>query len=72
MSIVGGGAEMAAHKALSNTKEGSKKNIEYHYDAGNALFLVFRQHVVVFVRGAFENADGTPAELNGDDTKLHR
>ena len=69
MSIVGGGAEMAAHKALSNTKEGSKKNIEYHYDAGNAFYSLFLDNTLLYSSAVhLKNADGTPAELNGDDT----
>ena len=38
---IGAQMEMAAHKALSNTKEGSRKNIEYHYDAGNDFYKLF-------------------------------
>ena len=60
---------MAAHKALSNTKEGSKKNIEYHYDAGNAFYSLFLDNTLLYSSAVhLKNADGTPAELNGDDT----
>jgi hypothetical protein len=41
MHWLGAKMEFAAHAALSNTKEGSKKNIEYHYDAGNAFYKLF-------------------------------
>ena len=59
---------MAAHKALSNTKEGSKKNIEYHYDAGNAFYSLFLDNTLLYSSAVHvKNADGTPAELNGDD-----
>ena len=68
LSILGGAAEMAAHKALSNTKEGSKKNIEYHYDAGNAFYSLFLDNTLLYSSAVHvKNADGTPAELNGDD-----
>ena len=31
----------AAHAARSNTLEGSRKNIEEHYDAGGCAFVAF-------------------------------
>jgi cyclopropane-fatty-acyl-phospholipid synthase len=68
LSIIGGAAEMAAHKALSNTKEGSKKNIEYHYDAGNAFYSLFLDDTLLYSSGVhLKNQDGTPKALNGDD-----
>ena len=45
---VGAQMEMAAHKALSNTKEGSRKNIEYHYDAGNDFYKLFLDETMLY------------------------
>jgi len=45
---VGAKMEMAAHKALSNTKEGSRKNIEYHYDAGNDFYKLFLDETMLY------------------------
>ena len=32
--------ELAAHRANTNTEEGSRRNISYHYDAGNDFYKV--------------------------------
>lgn len=45
---IGAKMEMAAHKALSNTKEGSRKNIEYHYDAGNDFYKLFLDDTMLY------------------------
>ena len=62
LSILGGAAEMAAHKALSNTKEGSKKNIEYHYDAGNAFYSLFLDSTMLYSSG-IHGAIGEPMDV---------
>jgi hypothetical protein len=43
--------EFAAHAALSNTKEGSKRNIEYHYDAGNSFYELFLDKTMLYSSG---------------------
>ena len=48
---LGAQMEFAAHAALSNTKEGSKKNIEYHYDAGNAFYKLFLDDTMLYSAG---------------------
>lgn len=48
---IGGAMEFAAHAALSNTKEGSKRNIEYHYDAGNAFYELFLDNTMLYSSG---------------------
>jgi len=48
---LGAKMEFAAHAALSNTKEGSKKNIEYHYDAGNAFYKLFLDETMLYSSG---------------------
>jgi cyclopropane fatty-acyl-phospholipid synthase-like methyltransferase len=56
---VGAQMEMAAHKALSNTKEGSRKNIEYHYDAGNEFYKLFLDDTMLYssaIHGAIDDA----------------
>ncbi|EEH51902.1 uncharacterized protein MICPUCDRAFT_23078, partial [Micromonas pusilla CCMP1545] len=47
----GGGMEFAAHAALSNTREGSKRNIEYHYDAGNRFYKLWLDDTMLYSSG---------------------
>ena len=39
--------EMANHRAQSNTEEGSKRNISYHYDAGNDFYKLFLDNTMM-------------------------
>ena len=48
---LGAKMEFAAHAALSNTREGSKANIEYHYDAGNAFYRLFLDDTMLYSSG---------------------
>ena len=43
--------EMAAHRANSNTEEGSKRNISYHYDAGNDFYKLFLDNTMMYSSG---------------------
>jgi len=64
---VGAQMEMAAHKALSNTKEGSRKNIEYHYDAGNDFYKLFLDSTMFYssaIHGDIDNANMSVDVLN--------
>lgn len=57
---VGAKMEMAAHKALSNTKEGSRKNIEYHYDAGNDFYKLWLDRTMLYssaIHGDIDDAN---------------
>eukprot|EP00879_Flechtneria_rotunda_P028753 GHRR01030971.1.p1 GENE.GHRR01030971.1~~GHRR01030971.1.p1 ORF type:complete len:508 (+),score=175.15 GHRR01030971.1:123-1646(+) len=38
----------AAHVRRSNTREGSRKNIEEHYDAGNAMYATFLDQTMTY------------------------
>jgi len=64
---VGAQMEMAAHKALSNTKEGSRKNIEYHYDAGNDFYKLFLDSTMFYssaIHGDIDDANMSVDVLN--------
>lgn len=41
----------AAHARRSNTREGSRKNIEEHYDAGNAMYATFLDESMTYSAG---------------------
>ena len=48
---LGSKMEFAAHAALSNTREGSKRNIEYHYDAGNRFYKLWLDDTMLYSSG---------------------
>ena len=60
---LGAKMEFAAHAALSNTKEGSKKNIEYHYDAGNAFYKLFLDETMLYSSGIHQPLDAGPCTV---------
>eukprot|EP00775_Hariotina_reticulata_P004736 gene4736-4986_t len=41
----------AAHASRSNTRQGSRKNIEEHYDAGNAMYATFLDETMTYSCG---------------------
>lgn len=41
-----------AHKARPNTLEGSRRNIEEHYDAGNDMYATFLDESMTYSSGA--------------------
>ena len=43
--------ELSAHRANSNTEEGSKRNISYHYDAGNDFYKLFLDPTLMYSSG---------------------
>ena len=45
---------MAAHRANSNTESGSKRNISYHYDAGNDFYRLFLDDTMMYSSGIHE------------------
>jgi len=47
------------HKLRSNTKSGSRKNIEAHYDLGNDLFQLFLDPTMNYSAGIFETPETT-------------
>lgn len=47
------------HKLRSNTKSGSQKNIEAHYDLGNDLFQLFLDPTMNYSAGIFETPETT-------------
>jgi len=63
MHWLGAKMEFAAHAALSNTKEGSKKNIEYHYDAGNAFYRLFLDDTMLYSSGIHQPLDAGPCTV---------
>ena len=72
---VGAQMEMAAHKALSNTKEGSRKNIEYHYDAGNDFYKLFLDSTMFYssaIHGDIDDANMSVDVLNKFTTYKQR
>lgn len=44
----------AAHAARSNTLEGSRRNIEEHYDAGNDMYRLFLDPSMTYSCGIWE------------------
>ena len=47
------------HKARSNTKQGSKKNIHAHYDLGNEMFELFLDPSMTYSSGIYLNENST-------------
>ena len=51
---------MLAHRLLArNTRSGSKRNIEAHYDLGNGFFELFLDSTMMYSSAVFEHADMT-------------
>jgi len=51
VSWVGDRLLAAAHAARSNTRAGSRANIEAHYDAGNAMYRLFLDETLTYSAG---------------------
>lgn len=58
---LGSRALLLAHKARSNTVFGSRRNIEEHYDAGNAMYKLFLDESMTYSCGIWD--DGKAAGL---------
>lgn len=52
------------HKLRSNTKAGSRKNIQAHYDLGNELFQLFLDPTMNYSAGIFETPETTLEEAS--------
>ena len=62
--------EMAAHRANTNTEEGSVRNISYHYDAGNDFYKLFLDDTMLYssgIHGEMLSESGLLATLEGKD-----
>jgi len=60
-SWVGDKLLAAAHAARSNTRAGSRANIEAHYDAGNAMYRLFLDETLTYSAGMHEPGDAALA-----------
>ncbi len=54
--------ERFLHRKNSNTKTGSKRNIEAHYDLGNDFYELFLDETMTYSSAYFQQADDTLAE----------
>jgi len=54
----------ASHWLSSNTKTGSRRNIEAHYDLGNAFFALFLDPSMTYSAGIFETKESTMEEAS--------
>jgi len=66
----------AAHWARRNTRRGSRRNIEAHYDLGNDFFRLFLDETMTYSCGVFEDegtslADAQRAKIDGICRKLN-
>ena len=52
-------ANKVKHKLNRNSKDGSKKNISYHYDLSNELYKKMLDPYMCYSCGVFENQDST-------------
>jgi cyclopropane-fatty-acyl-phospholipid synthase len=52
----------AAHWARRNTRRGSRRNIEAHYDLGNDFFRLFLDETMTYSCGVFEDEESSLAE----------
>jgi cyclopropane-fatty-acyl-phospholipid synthase len=58
------------HKARSNSREGSRRNIHAHYDLGNEMFAVFLDHTMTYSSGFFETESSSMEDASTE--KLDR
>ncbi len=52
------------HKARNNTRQGSKNNIQAHYDLGNEMFELFLDPTMTYSSGIFLNENSTMEEAS--------
>jgi cyclopropane-fatty-acyl-phospholipid synthase len=55
-------ADRLRHAARANTRRGSRRNIEAHYDLGDELFALFLDPSMTYSAGFFERPDATLEE----------
>jgi cyclopropane-fatty-acyl-phospholipid synthase len=53
-----------AHALRRNTRRGSRRNIEEHYDLGNDFFELFLDETLTYSCGIFEGPDATMADAS--------
>jgi cyclopropane-fatty-acyl-phospholipid synthase len=59
-----------AHRARPNTRRGSRRNIEAHYDLGNAFYRLWLDPKMIYSSAIFESPNATLEEAQ--ETKLQR
>lgn len=52
------------HKARNNTRQGSQKNIQAHYDLGNDMFKLFLDKTMTYSSGIFLDEESTLEEAS--------
>ena len=52
------------HRLRANTRDGSRRNIEAHYDLGNDLFALFLDETMTYSAGIFEHPQCTLREAS--------
>ncbi|MDX1432856.1 MAG: cyclopropane-fatty-acyl-phospholipid synthase family protein, partial [Gammaproteobacteria bacterium] len=52
------------HRLRANTRAGSRRNIEAHYDLGNDLFALFLDETMTYSAGIFEHPGSTMREAS--------
>ncbi len=67
---VGRFAAWLGHKFKSNTKTGSKKNIEYHYDLGNEFYKMWLDETMAYSAGMFIQPSETLMDAQINKFKL--
>uniref|UniRef100_UPI003593480D class I SAM-dependent methyltransferase n=1 Tax=Desulfococcus sp. TaxID=2025834 RepID=UPI003593480D len=56
--------QRAFHRMRKDTREGSRANIEAHYDLGNDFYRLFLDETMTYSCGIFEGPDSTLAEAS--------
>ncbi|BDA46075.1 probable cyclopropane-fatty-acyl-phospholipid synthase at C-terminar half [Coccomyxa sp. Obi] len=71
LNRIGDWALLFAHRARANTVEGSRKNIEEHYDAGNAMYKLFLDPSLTYSSGIHRPGESLEqAQLNKLDALI--
>ncbi len=75
-SIIGRGLNSLVHSARRNTIDGSRKNIQAHYDTGNEFFKIFLDPCLTYSCGIFASPetsleDAQQAKLRSIIEKAH-
>lgn len=60
----------AGHALRRNTRRGARRNIEAHYDLGNAFYALFLDETMTYSCGIFERPDATLREAS--EAKIDR
>lgn len=65
LNWLGDRALYLAHRARANTIEGSRRNIEEHYDAGNDMYKLFLDDTMMYSSGEWGGANKKGRIVNG-------